>query len=33
MCELCDKHEATTDGLCDVCMEQRYWDYQESRVF
>lgn len=34
LCEKCDAvAEELHGGLCDLCMERAWWDYQESAVF
>lgn len=32
-CDNCGECYAVTEGLCEYCMEQSFWDYQESMVF
>jgi predicted amidophosphoribosyltransferase len=32
-CQKCNAIADLYDGLCDQCMEQAHWDYQESGVF
>jgi hypothetical protein len=29
---MCGEGYAVEEGLCDFCMEQSFWDYQESMV-
>jgi hypothetical protein len=31
-CEMCGEGYALTTPLCEFCMEQSFWDYQESMV-